>query len=87
MSEPLTFETAPDVLTVEEGAQLARIGRKQMYAAIAAGEVPAARIGRTIRLSKAQLIAFLNGEAPAGETGASEDVHAWPGEGVRREPA
>lgn len=45
-----------DVLTVDEGAALLRVGRKSLYAAIDRGEVPGVvRIGRTIRLSRAAL--------------------------------
>jgi excisionase family DNA binding protein len=44
-----------DVLTVDEAAAFLRIGRNQLYEAIARGEIPHARIGRTIRLSRQAL--------------------------------
>jgi excisionase family DNA binding protein len=38
-----------DVMTVEEGAAFLRVGRNALYNAIGRGEVPHARIGKTIR--------------------------------------
>lgn len=40
----------PDVLTVQEFAKWARIGRRQAYEAVARGDVPSVRIGKTIRI-------------------------------------
>ncbi|MBX3159613.1 MAG: helix-turn-helix domain-containing protein [Deltaproteobacteria bacterium] len=51
----------PDVLTVEQGAALLRVGRNQLYDAIGRGEVPHRRIGRSIRLSRAALLRWLDG--------------------------
>lgn len=49
----LTWETAPDVLTVEEAASLLRIPRNAAYLAIKSGFLPAANFGqRRIRVSK-----------------------------------
>jgi excisionase family DNA binding protein len=48
-----------DVFTVEEAARFLRIGRNQMYAAIMRREVPHARIGRTIRLSRTAIVRWL----------------------------
>jgi excisionase family DNA binding protein len=48
-----------DVLTVEQAAELLRVGRNQMYEAIGRGEVPHVRIGRTIRLSRRALEEWL----------------------------
>jgi excisionase family DNA binding protein len=50
----------PQVLTVEEVAELMRVDRKTAYAAIAAGGVPGARrLGRCIRVSRDVLLAWL----------------------------
>jgi len=52
-----------DVLTVSEAAEFLKIGRTQLYDAIARGEIPHRRIGRSIRLSRMALAAWL--AAPA----------------------
>lgn len=52
----LTWESAPDVLTIEEAASLVRIPRNAAYEAVRAGLLPAANFGqRRIRVSKAVL--------------------------------
>lgn len=58
----MTRPSAPsdaDVLTVSEAARLLRIGRNQLYDAIGRGEIPHRRIGRSIRLSRAVLLRWL----------------------------
>ena len=52
-----------DVLTVEEAAELLRIGRNQLYDACGRGEIPHRRIGRTIRLSRAVVLRWLEGSS------------------------
>ena len=53
VSDPLTWETAPDVLTVEEAAKLVRVPRNGVYEAIRLGFLPAVNFGqRRIRVSK-----------------------------------
>jgi excisionase family DNA binding protein len=49
----------PEVLTVREVAAILRVGRNQLYHAVACGEVPAIRIGRTIRIPTTTLLAML----------------------------
>jgi excisionase family DNA binding protein len=49
----------PEVLKVGEAAAILRVGRNQLYEAIARGELRAVRIGRTIRIPKAALADFL----------------------------
>jgi excisionase family DNA binding protein len=58
----LTLAEAPDVLTVDECAQLARTGPKPIYRAIRAGELYGRRIGKQIRVPKRAFIAWLEGE-------------------------
>ena len=53
------LELLPEVLTVREVAAVLRIGRNQLYEAVARGEVRAVRIGRTIRIPKTTLLALL----------------------------
>lgn len=50
-----------DILTVDEAARLLRVNRKTLYASIRAGEVPAARVGGAIRLSRTALLRYLAG--------------------------
>ena len=65
MNEPLTWESAPEILTVPEVAALLRIPRTAAYAAIQAGLLPAANFGsRRIRVSKAVLAKVFGIEAP-----------------------
>lgn len=53
---PLNWESAPDILTIEEAASLVRIPRNAAYEAVRAGLLPATNFGkRRIRVSKAVL--------------------------------
>jgi excisionase family DNA binding protein len=55
------------VLTVREAAAILRIGRTQLYAAVARGELPALRIGRSIRIpTQALLDLVASGIPPTG---------------------
>ena len=51
-----TLATLPDVITVREAAAILRVGRNQLYQAIARGELGAVRIGRSIRIPKHALL-------------------------------
>jgi excisionase family DNA binding protein len=55
----MKLSDAPDTLKVDEAASIARVGRNQMYEAIKRGDLYAARIGRTLRVPKAELARFL----------------------------
>lgn len=52
--------TSPLMLTVEEAAQQLRIGRTQMFALISAGDVNSVKIGRSRRVPRAALDAYVN---------------------------
>ena len=55
-NSPITWETAPDILTAQEASALVRIPRNGIYGAIQAGLLPAVRFGpRRIRIAKAAL--------------------------------
>ena len=54
----------PEVLTVREVAAILRVGRNQLYEAVARGELPAVRIGRTIRIPTTALKKLLAAPAP-----------------------
>jgi excisionase family DNA binding protein len=45
----------PSVLTIEEAAQLMRIGRNSAYEAARRGEIPTIRIGRRLLVPRAAL--------------------------------
>lgn len=66
----------PPVLTVEEAARFMRISRGAAYEAVRTHEIPSIRVGRTIRVPRAALLALL-GEAPAGQN-AGHEQHADP---------
>jgi excisionase family DNA binding protein len=54
-----TLDRLPEVLKVREAAAILRIGRNQLYEAVARGELHAVRIGRTIRIPKQALLDLL----------------------------
>ena len=79
----VTLTEAPDVLTVDECAQLARTGPKPIYRAIANGELYGRRIGKQIRVPKRAFIAWLEGEG-SGEVIALRVVEPHEGDDHRR---
>jgi excisionase family DNA binding protein len=55
---PVTADTVPAFLTVEEAAELLRVNRKTLYEAIRLEQIPGvARIGKTLRIRRAALLA------------------------------
>jgi excisionase family DNA binding protein len=64
------LEELPLVLTVKEAAPVFRIGERQLRAAIARGEIYAARIGSSIRIPRSSIEAWLAG-------GTKNDREAW----------
>jgi excisionase family DNA binding protein len=63
---------APDVLTVPQAAQLLRIGRTAAYEAVRRGQIPAVRIGRSVRIPRHALERLLDVSSNGG--GAKEEV-------------
>jgi excisionase family DNA binding protein len=63
-SSTTALRTLPEVLTAREAAAILRIGRNQLYQAVARGELPAVRIGRTIRMPKQALLELLVPASP-----------------------
>jgi len=57
----VTLMDAPDVLTVSELAGLLRIGRNQAYQLVTERRIYSARIGRSIRVPKSAIVAYLEG--------------------------
>jgi excisionase family DNA binding protein len=61
--------TLPEVLTAREAAAILRVGRNQLYQAVARGEVGAVRIGRSIRIPKQALLDLLATASPPPASG------------------
>ena len=55
----MTTGELPLVLTVDEARRVLRIGRRQLYQAIARQDVPAVKVGRSIRIPRSSLEAWL----------------------------
>jgi excisionase family DNA binding protein len=52
------------VLSAREAAAILRIGRNQLYQAVARGQLDAVRIGRSIRIPKQALLDLLTAANP-----------------------
>jgi excisionase family DNA binding protein len=61
--------TLPEVFTVREATAILRVGRNQLYQAIARGELGAIRIGRSIRIPKRALLGLLAAASPRPASG------------------
>jgi len=78
------LRTLPEVLTAREAAAILRIGRNQLYQAVARGELPAIRIGRSIRIPKHALLALLASTGPL--PASSDEQPRQPATQVRQGP-
>ena len=56
------LESLQDILTVEEVAQLLRIGRNTAYECVRQGSIPSVRLGRRILIPRVALERILEGE-------------------------
>lgn len=52
--------TDPVLITVEEAARLLRISRGKAYSMAAAGELPVVKMGRSVRVRRDRLDAWLD---------------------------
>jgi excisionase family DNA binding protein len=68
-SSTSALATLPEVLTVREAAVILRVGRNQLYQAIARGQLGAVRIGRSIRIPKQALLDLLAAASPRPSSG------------------
>ncbi len=73
MSDPLhgnrlILAELPPVLTVDEARRVLRIGRRQLYRAIARHDVPALKLGRSIRIPRSGLEAWLSTSAEGSDS-------------------
>lgn len=60
-SKAMTLDQAPDVLKLKEVGLLLRIGKNQVTSAVRSGAIPVVTIGRSKRVLKSSLVAFLGG--------------------------
>jgi excisionase family DNA binding protein len=74
----------PEVLTAREAAAVLRIGRNQLYQAVARGDLGAIRIGRSIRIPRYALLALLASTGPL--TAGSDEQPRQPATQVRQGP-
>jgi excisionase family DNA binding protein len=68
-SSTSALATLPEVLTAREAAAILRIGRNQLYQAVARGDLGAVRIGRSIRIPKQALLDLLATASPLPASG------------------
>lgn len=62
VAAPKWLDEVPDVLTVEDAAEVLRIGRNAAYELVRTGDLFAVRTGgRSLRVPKAALVAYLGG--------------------------
>lgn len=61
----MNLNDLPPVITVPEYAKFVRIGRNQAYEAIRRGDIYAIRIGRSLRVPRAELERVLHGRGDA----------------------
>ena len=57
-----------EYLKVPEVAQILRIARSRAYELVAGGEIPSVRIGRSVRVKRAELDRWLEEQRYAGTT-------------------
>ena len=62
----LIVPAEPFLLTVPEAAQLLRIGRNRCYELVNSGSLPAIKIGRTVRIPRQQLMAWIEAQSVNG---------------------
>jgi excisionase family DNA binding protein len=70
-----------EVLTIEEAAEVLRIGRSAAYEAARRGELPAVRIGRTVRVPRRALEALLGAQEDESPGRQSRALEATAGQG------
>jgi excisionase family DNA binding protein len=82
----MPLEDLPQFLTVEEWRTFMRIGRSSAYALIRQGILPVVRLGRTVRISREDVMRFVdregqpgNSNAPGGQAGGGDSRRAAKG--------
>src|SRR5512133_882639 len=74
----------PEVLTAREAAAILRVGRNQLYQAVARGQLGAVRIGRSIRIPRQALLDLLASAGPL--KASSREQPRQPATQVRQGP-
>jgi excisionase family DNA binding protein len=65
------------LLTIPEAAEICGLSTKTLYSLVAVGEVPAARIGRSVRIPPASLREWILAKTQAGaRTAAANGIGA-----------
>ncbi len=59
----LTLDTAPDILTVPQYAEIFQLGKDHVYRLIRRGDIPAIKVGGAIRIPKSRVIDQLQASA------------------------
>lgn len=60
LTENNTFKNYPDIVNVEQMTEMLNIGRNTAYKLLDNNEIKSIRIGRTHRIPKMNVIAYLN---------------------------
>ena len=60
LTENNTFKNYPDIVNVEQMTEMLNIGRNTAYKLLDTNEIKSIRIGRTHRIPKMNVIAYLN---------------------------
>ena len=63
LTENNTFKNYPDIVNVEQMTEMLKIGRNTAYKLLDTNEIKSIRIGRTHRIPKMNIIAYLNRDA------------------------
>jgi excisionase family DNA binding protein len=71
---PETPIQLPRLMNTSEVARFLRLGRSSTYELIRQGAIPHIRLGRLIRVSRDQLIAWVEAESFKNNSGESDDV-------------
>lgn len=58
---PAWLDNVPDVLTIEDVAAVLRVGRSAAYELVRTGDLFAIRVGRSLRVPKLALVAYMGG--------------------------
>ncbi len=61
-------DDAPLLLRAEEAARLLGLGRSKVFEMLASGELPAVRVGRAVRVSRASLERWVRDQTGEPET-------------------
>lgn len=70
-----------ELLRIDEAAQLLALGRSKTYELVLSGVIPSIRIGRSVRVPRARLFAWIEAQmpTPGGEqeppTGTASERH------------